>query len=258
MTDPVNHYGTEEPDRRSLYPPHPITRPHAMSVFADARRSASPPPEGVQAARLVGSSQGSLRRPVRADAAAAGDGGTERGRDARGRAAGALARGAGGEAVPPRRGGAQRLRHQCLVPGGRQWGTRHPMVRWLAADPDTPRIRPAAYSLPEISLTHRQMQAIFLVIEVLLPLSVVLAGTLVWWRRRWRRRAAVALLVLAIGLLGGLAATGHWPGGAALQRFDPDGILAGAGAATQVEDTPPVAGALPSGARVRDGPPMPP
>ena len=51
------------------------------------------------------------------------------------------------------------------------------------------------------------------------------------------RGTAMALLVLAIGLLGGLAATGHWPGGAALQRFEPDGILAGAGAATQVEIT---------------------
>jgi ABC-type uncharacterized transport system involved in gliding motility auxiliary subunit len=33
-------------------------------------------------------------------------------------------------------------------------------------------------------LTHRQMQVTFLLVEVLLPLSVMLFGAVVWWRRR--------------------------------------------------------------------------
>ena len=187
VTDPVNHYGTEE-NRIAVpwYPPHPITDRIAMTVFADARPlRLSPPPEGVQAALLVGSSQGSLRRPVRADAAVAGDGGTERG-------AATLAVALQGHWPEAREARPFRL----VVAGNSAFATNAwfpvvangelavSMVRWLAADTDTPRIRPAAYSLPEITLTHRQMQAIFLVIEVLLPLSVVLAGALVWWRRR--------------------------------------------------------------------------
>jgi len=35
-----------------------------------------------------------------------------------------------------------------------------------------------------VLLTKSQMQRIFLAIEVLLPLGVVAAGVLVWWRRR--------------------------------------------------------------------------
>jgi len=37
---------------------------------------------------------------------------------------------------------------------------------------------------PLVLLTKSQMQRIFLVIEVLLPLSVVAVGAVVWWRRR--------------------------------------------------------------------------
>jgi len=33
-------------------------------------------------------------------------------------------------------------------------------------------------------LTKQQMKQVFLVIEGLLPLSVVLCGAVVWWRRR--------------------------------------------------------------------------
>jgi ABC-type uncharacterized transport system involved in gliding motility auxiliary subunit len=33
-------------------------------------------------------------------------------------------------------------------------------------------------------LTHRQMQITFLLVELLLPVSVMLFGVAVWWRRR--------------------------------------------------------------------------
>ena len=58
------------------------------------------------------------------------------------------------------------------------------MIRWLAEDTATPLLKPEAYSLPEMRLTHRQMQVTFLLVEVLLPLSVMLFGAAVWWRRR--------------------------------------------------------------------------
>jgi hypothetical protein len=37
---------------------------------------------------------------------------------------------------------------------------------------------------PLVLLTKVQMRRIFLAIEVLLPLTVVAAGAVVWWRRR--------------------------------------------------------------------------
>ena len=58
------------------------------------------------------------------------------------------------------------------------------MVRWLAADEATPGVTPQTYQLPEIVLTSRQMRDVFIALEVLLPLSTMLCGVLVWWRRR--------------------------------------------------------------------------
>jgi hypothetical protein len=40
------------------------------------------------------------------------------------------------------------------------------------------------YAAPEVTLTHREMQVTFVLIEVLLPLSVILFGVVVWRRRR--------------------------------------------------------------------------
>ena len=58
------------------------------------------------------------------------------------------------------------------------------MLRWLAADETTPGVAPQTYQLPEIVLTSRQMRDVFIALEVLLPLSTLLCGVLVWWRRR--------------------------------------------------------------------------
>ena len=58
------------------------------------------------------------------------------------------------------------------------------MVRWLADDDATPNVAPQNYSLPEIVLTSRQMRDIFIVLEVLLPLTTVFCGVAMWWRRR--------------------------------------------------------------------------
>ena len=58
------------------------------------------------------------------------------------------------------------------------------MLRWLAADDAMPTLQPETYQLPQIVLTSQQMRNVFLVIEVLLPLSTMMFGVLVWWRRR--------------------------------------------------------------------------
>jgi ABC-type uncharacterized transport system involved in gliding motility auxiliary subunit len=58
------------------------------------------------------------------------------------------------------------------------------MLRWLVGDETMPTVRPQTYSLPEIVLTSRQMRDVFIALEVLLPLSTMVWGALIWWRRR--------------------------------------------------------------------------
>ncbi len=58
------------------------------------------------------------------------------------------------------------------------------MVRWLVREERTPSVTVRMPVPPLVLLTKSQMQRIFLVIEVLLPLGVVAVGAVVWWRRR--------------------------------------------------------------------------
>jgi ABC-type uncharacterized transport system involved in gliding motility auxiliary subunit len=58
------------------------------------------------------------------------------------------------------------------------------MVRWAVHEDQTPAVAIRMPVPPLVLLTKSQMQRIFLFIEVLLPLSVIVAGTVVWWRRR--------------------------------------------------------------------------
>jgi ABC-type uncharacterized transport system len=57
-------------------------------------------------------------------------------------------------------------------------------VRWLTREDRDPKIKPSVPVPPLVLLTAGQMQRIFLVIEVLLPLGVVAVGAVVWWKRR--------------------------------------------------------------------------
>jgi hypothetical protein len=58
------------------------------------------------------------------------------------------------------------------------------MVRWAAREEQTPTVTVPMPVPRLVLLTKSQMQRIFLGIEVLLPLGVVAAGGVVWWRRR--------------------------------------------------------------------------
>jgi hypothetical protein len=59
------------------------------------------------------------------------------------------------------------------------------MIRWLADDETRPAAKPQTFSpLERITLTRDQMRDIFVMVELVLPMSVVLFGGLVWWRRR--------------------------------------------------------------------------
>jgi hypothetical protein len=193
VIDPLNHFRTD-PDKVAVpyYPPHPITKRIALTVFPQARpiRIADPPP-GVTTSILASSSQDSFSRAV-ASGAAELAGAEASSPNAEDRGARALAVAVEG-AWPGQEGGK---RFRLVLAGTSKFATNEyfpyvsngelavAMLRWLAADEAMPTVQPQAYSLPEIVLTSRQMRDVFVALEVLLPLSTMLCGVLVWWRRR--------------------------------------------------------------------------
>jgi len=57
-------------------------------------------------------------------------------------------------------------------------------IRWLAREERSTAVAARVPVPPHILLTGLQTQLVFGIIVVLLPLSIVALGCLVWWRRR--------------------------------------------------------------------------
>ena len=191
VIDPLNHYRTD-PDKVAVpyYPPHPITERLALTVFPQARPiRVGSPPTGVTTRILAASSQDSFRRSVQPGAAELLSPQPPNAED-RGEQPLAVAV----EGVWP--GGASDKHFRLVVGGTSKFATNEyfphvsdgelavAILRWLADDEAMPTIKPQPYSLPEVELTSRQMRDVFIALEVLLPLSTMLCGVLVWWRRR--------------------------------------------------------------------------
>jgi hypothetical protein len=193
VIDPLNHFRTD-PDTVAVpyYAPHPITRRLALTVFPQVRPiHLNRPPAAVNISVLAASSQDSYLRPPSAAGGitVALDGPTVPNGD-RGAQALAVAL----EGVWPQAPSDRRFR--LVVAGTSKFATNEyfpyvsngelsvAMVRWLADDDATPNLAPQTYNLPEIVLTNRQMRDTFIALEVLLPLTTIFCGVLVWWRRR--------------------------------------------------------------------------
>lgn len=58
------------------------------------------------------------------------------------------------------------------------------LITWLAGQTEMVTIRPTTTSVPRVLLTARQAAAIFYGTTIGMPLAVVVAGLVVWWRRR--------------------------------------------------------------------------
>jgi hypothetical protein len=182
VVDPLNHYGTDQEQAAvPYYPPHPITEEIALTVFPGARPiRLLGPVGGVTAAELVATSKDSYVRPLDLSVHTAG-------------APGPRLLAAAVQGTWP---GAGRAPFRLVLVGNASFAANAffpyasngdlavSMIRWLAEDTATPLLKPEAYSLPEMRLTHRQMQVTFLLVEVVLPLCVMLFGAAVWWRRR--------------------------------------------------------------------------
>jgi hypothetical protein len=182
VVDPLNHYGTDrEQAAVPYYPPHPITEEIALTVFPGARPiTMLGPIRGLTAVELVATSKDSYVRPLDPSVHTAS-------------APGPRLLAAAVQGTWP---GAGRAPFRLVLVGNASFAANGffpyasngdlavSMIRWLAEDTATPLLKPEAYSLPEMRLTHRQMQVTFLLVEVVLPLSVMLFGAAVWWRRR--------------------------------------------------------------------------
>jgi ABC-2 type transport system permease protein len=188
VIDPLNHYGSDD-DKVAVpyYPPHQITRRIALTIFPDARPiriGASPP--GVTTTILASSSKDSYLRPVSQTTNAAENA-------ARGGAVLAVAV----EGRWPDSATDQTKPFRLVLVGNSNFAANSyfpyvsngdlavEMVRWLADDEARPAAKPQSFSpAQQITLTRDQMRSVFVAVEVILPLSVILFGGAVWWKRR--------------------------------------------------------------------------
>jgi hypothetical protein len=198
VIDPLDHYSTDpEVVAVPMYERHPITRNIALTFFPGIRSlTLLPPPSGVTSAPLFLSSPDSYTRAVPTVAERQLD------RDK------AVAPSATALASPGRRVLAAALEGTWpgAVPGSKPFrlvvvgdgdfasnsflpymansDLALAMVRWAVREEQAPTV---AVRMPVprlVLLTKSQMQRIFLGIEVFLPLCIVAAGAVVWWRRR--------------------------------------------------------------------------
>jgi ABC-type uncharacterized transport system involved in gliding motility auxiliary subunit len=166
-----------------------------MTIFPNARPiHLDPPPGGVKVSILASSSKDSYLRPSTQapDSAKAVDAG-EAGSAGRGSKILAIAVEGHWPDAPP---DAAAKPFRLVLVGNSNFAANSyfayvsngdlalRMVRWLAGDEAATAVRPQKLSLERITLTREQMRNIFILVELILPLSLILMGGLVWWRRR--------------------------------------------------------------------------
>jgi ABC-type uncharacterized transport system involved in gliding motility auxiliary subunit len=195
VVDPLNHSGTENSKVAvPYYPPHAITDEIALTVFPGPRpiRVIRRIP-GIEATVLAATSKDSYLREAPGPVATVASI-----KSAATAAKAEAAHGPYGLAVAvdglwPKGGthpfrlvlvGSASFAVNGFFPYASNGALAVSMIRWLAGDIKGPKLQPLKYTLPEIQLTGRQMQATFVVLEVLLPLSVIFFGVTVWRRRR--------------------------------------------------------------------------
>ena len=192
VIDPVNHYGSDD-DKVAVpyYPPHQITRRIALTIFPEARPiRVGATPLGVKATILASSSKDSYLRQVSQTL------------DGAEPAESHVAHGAAVLAVAvegrwPDAPADQTKPFRLVLVGNSNFATNSyfpyvsngdlavEMVRWLADDETRPAAKPQSFSpVEQITLTREDMRTIFIAVELVLPMSVMLLGGVVFWRRR--------------------------------------------------------------------------
>jgi gliding motility-associatede transport system auxiliary component len=186
IVDPLDHYATDhETVAVPVYEAHPVTTRVALTFYPGVRPlTLLPPPPGVRVTPLALSSKESFSRAVtpigaRAVPMAASPAPTRTGRHV-------VAAAVEGTTAPFRVVvvGDGDFASNSFLPYMANSDFVLSAIRWLGREDQQTRLRPAMPVPAMVLLTKRQMQAIFLVVEGLLPLSAVIVGGVVWWKRR--------------------------------------------------------------------------
>jgi len=198
VVDPLDHYSTDpETVAVPVYESHPITKRIALTFFPGIRSiTLLPAPPGVALTPLFRSSTESYSRPVRTVAERQPNGEVPAAppKPAPGQSGRRVLAAAVEGTWPGAASGAGPFRLVVIGDGDFASNSFFPymansdlaisMVRWLVREERAPSVAARIPVPPLVLLTKHQMQQIFLVVEVLLPLSVILWGAVIWWRRR--------------------------------------------------------------------------
>jgi ABC-type uncharacterized transport system involved in gliding motility auxiliary subunit len=195
VIDPKSHYGTD-PEMVAVtgYDPHPITRNVSFTFYPGIRAlELVPAAPGIQVLPLISSSGASHIMPVAAVAqrqlepaplAAAALSPTS----AQAQVLAAVSEGTlSPSGTRPFRAiviGDSDFASNSFFPYVANSDLALAMVRWLARDEHAAAVTSHIPAPPQVLLTKAQMQGIFLIVVVLLPLSAIGLGGVVWWRRR--------------------------------------------------------------------------
>ena len=196
VVDPLSHYMTD-PEMVAVtgYDPHPITRSVSLTFYPGVRPLSLVTPSGdIRVTPLLSSSRDSYTREVEPVASRAPDGALALASTNTGAppAAGPRVLGVAAEGVLA--GGSRPLRAVVIGDGDFASNSFFPYmsnsdlllsaVRWLVREERSPAVSTRIPVPPLVLLTQGQAHTVFAFIVVVLPLSVVALGGLVWWRRR--------------------------------------------------------------------------
>lgn len=196
VVDPLSHYSSDaEMVAATSYERNPITDNISMTFYPGIRPLIPvQPAQGVIIVPLFSSSRDSYTRPVQPVAIreVAANTPVPRARTEQ-RGPQVLAVTAEGQ-LPGAVAGAPRFRAVIVGDGDFASNSFLPylsnsdlamsLIRWLVREERSTAVASRIPVPPMILLSSAQMKAIFLLVEVLLPLSVIALGVMVWWRRR--------------------------------------------------------------------------
>jgi ABC-type uncharacterized transport system len=206
VVDPLSHYQSD-PEMVAVtgYEPHPITRTVSLTFFPGIRPlTLTQPVSGITITPILQSSRDSYARPVQPastrsiDSPSPPPGNVSAATippatpvasvaDVRPRLLGIAAEGSLTSGAPPLRVvviGDGDFASNSFLPYMANSDLLLAAVRWLAREERGTTVRTRIPVPPMILLTAAQSRAIFTLIVILLPLSVIGIGGLVWWSRR--------------------------------------------------------------------------
>ena len=196
VVEPVSHYSSDaEMVAVTNYPPNPITRNLSMTFYPGARPLiAVAPVQSIRTTALFSSSRDSYTRSVQPVGVREVVAGARPPRPRTGQHGPQMLAAIAEGQLPGAAAGTPPLRAAIIGDGDFASNSFLPylsnsdlamsLVRWLVREEHSATVASRIPLPPMILLSGPQMKAIFVLIEVLLPLAVLALGAMVWWRRR--------------------------------------------------------------------------